>query len=189
MALFDAHPGTKSSLGRSASSPVPPPTRTQRRHRPDAVPQPTPFSAYSGISPTPVETPTLRQPTPSPSPYARHRTSKSPALGAIALLMIIGANLTAALGLLPLVPTLRHLMVMARDGQRLTAAQFQALPIDPSLSWMINGATWVGMIALVLGIAAVVTNRGRGMGVLTIILAIVGPFLVGVFWGLLAATP
>jgi hypothetical protein len=104
-----------------------------------------------------------------------------------ALAMTVGANLSIALGFLPMMPVLREAVTLARKGVRVTPAWLANTTIDPNLNLLLTVATWGGIVALVLGIAAAVTNRGRGMGVLAIVLSILGPVLVVLFWILLVS--
>jgi hypothetical protein len=103
-----------------------------------------------------------------------------------ALALTVGANLTMALGFLPMMPLMREAVALARQGVRVTPAWLANTPIDPTLNLLLTGASWAGLIAFVMGIVAAVTNRGRGMGVLAIVLSIIGPVLVMLFWILLA---
>jgi hypothetical protein len=105
-----------------------------------------------------------------------------------ALALTIGANLTAALGFLPLMPVMREAAALARKGVRVTPAWLQNTPIDPSVNLLLTVAGWVGIVAFIMGIVAAVTHRGRGMGVIAILLSVIGPVLVVLFWILLATS-
>lgn len=105
-----------------------------------------------------------------------------------ALALTVGANLTVALGFLPLMPLMREAAALARKGVRVTPAWLENTPIDPSVNMLLTAAGWVGILAFIMGIVAAVTHRGRGMGVLAIVLSIIGPVLVMLFWILLATS-
>lgn len=105
-----------------------------------------------------------------------------------ALALTVGANLTVALGFLPLMPLVREAVALARKGVRVTPAWLENTPIDPSVNMLLTAAGWVGILAFIMGIVAAVTHRGRGMGVLAIVLSIIGPVLVMLFWILLATS-
>lgn len=103
-----------------------------------------------------------------------------------ALALTIGANLATALGFLPMMPVMREAVALAQQGVRVTPAWLANTRIDPNVSLLLTVAGWVGIVAFVMGIVAAVTHRGRGMGVIAVILSIVGPVLVMLFWILLA---
>jgi hypothetical protein len=83
-------------------------------------------------------------------------------------------------------------------GRELTArpidARFDWAVLSPVREWVLTGeiAFWVGTVlgiwALVQGIVAIVTGRGRGAGIAAVIVAALGPFVFGaVVQGFLSA--
>lgn len=108
--------------------------------------------------------------------------ARSPALGRVSLLLSLiatgGAGLVAAIA---------SFNIGLGAGRELTMRPFDAgfdwSVLTPVREWVLMGeiAFWVGTAlgiwALIQGIVAIVTRRGRGAGIAAVVIAAVGPFV------------
>ncbi|MBN7794855.1 hypothetical protein JF550_13365 [Microbacterium esteraromaticum] len=145
-----------------------------------SIPPPPPSGAYA----VPVGGYTA-PPGSAPAPFAPPAPSKT--LGALALVAaflaavvapIIGASLAFVIGTVVPATALDVDTTFTDDLALLSPARMHVLWAEITF-W---AATVVGVAAIVLGIIAGVTRRGRGMGIAAIVIAAVGPvfFFVGV---------
>ena len=109
---------------------------------------------------------------------------RSRALGvvalALALLAAVGASMFAALASFNVgLGTGREIAMRALD------ADFDWSILTPVRDWVLLGevsfwtGTVLGITALVLGIVAIVTRRGRGAGIAAVVIAALGPLVFG----------
>ncbi|MBN9175896.1 MAG: hypothetical protein J0I43_00785 [Microbacterium sp.] len=133
-----------------------------------------------------------------PPPAARPVTpAGNRTLGILALVLagvgVLGATLlSASTGFAAAAGAARHAVGLSPD-QLDTLSQGQLLsllsPVRGLVLWAEIGfwaGTILGVAALVMGIIAIVTRRGRGLGVAAVIVAAVGPVVYGVIVGVAA---
>lgn len=123
--------------------------------------------------------------------YAAPRRSR--VLGVVALVLAllaaVGASMLAALASFNIgLGTGREIAIRALD------ADFDWSILTPVRDWVLLGevsfwaGTILGITALVLGIVAIVTRRGRGAGIAAVVVAALGPVVFGgVVQGFLSA--
>ncbi|MBY6062481.1 hypothetical protein [Microbacterium esteraromaticum] len=155
-----------------------------------SIPPPPPSGAYT----VPVggyTAPTGSAPAPFAPPPAPAKT-----LGALALVAaflaavvapIIGASLAFTVGTVVPATAVDVDTTFTDDLALLSPARIQVLWAEITF-W---AATAIGVAAIVLGIIAGVTRRGRGMGIAAIVIAAIGPVFffvgVGILFGIGAA--
>lgn len=153
---------------------------------PGYVPPPG-FASPAGSTPSPGYGPTAAPATASGYPptdpaYAAPRRSR--ALGVVALVLAllaaVGASIFAALASFNIgLGTGREIAMRALD------ADFDWSILTPVRDWVLLGeisfwaGTILGITALVLGIVAIVTRRGRGAGIAAVVIAALGPVAFG----------
>jgi hypothetical protein len=161
-----------------AQYPAPP---AAPRTRADGVPQPTPYTAYAGLQPAQAGPPQPREVTPTFGPPSSNR--KSSGLGIVALLMSVAANVVATVGFLPVMPLMHRVMIEARTNPDADTSWVYAEATKfSSAGLMLNIAFFVGLAAFIMGIVAAVSGRGRGWGVGTIVLSLLGPVITVLIW-------
>ncbi|WP_240658599.1 hypothetical protein, partial [Microbacterium sp. CPCC 204701] len=134
--------------------------------------------ALTAMSPAGSEYP------PAGLPHAaapRRRTGLGVVALVLALLAAVGASIFAALASFNIgLGTGREIAMRALD------ADFDWSILTPVRDWVLlgEGSFWVGTIvgitALVLGIVAIATRRGRGAGIAAVVIAALGPVVFGV---------
>jgi hypothetical protein len=162
-------------------------------------PQPTPASGYSQ--------PSYSQPSysqqgypqpgyPQPQPYAQPgypqpgypgSQGKSPTLGIISVAVVAIAAIignSSMFGFLPAVKAAQTTGHSTSDGEWI----MDQLGSNAALIVIgFYGSLFLGFIALVIGIVATSTNRGRGWGIAAMVTAIVGPILTLFLFGIIGA--
>lgn len=122
----------------------------------------------------------------SPLAFADARGRRSNALGVVALVLALlaafGASSFAALASFNIgLGTGREIAMRALE------TDFDWSILTPVRDWVLLGevsfwtGTVLGITALVLGIVAIVTRRGRGVGIAAVVIAALGPVVFGVF--------
>ncbi|MCP2637797.1 hypothetical protein K0817_014680 [Microbacterium sp. HD4P20] len=159
-----AHPDGRSSTARFA----PPP----------GYAAPAGYPSPSGYSPAPGY-PGAGGPYATSAPPRRSRTLGMIAL-VLALLAAVGASLFAALASFNVGLGTGRQIAMGALG-----ADFDWSILTPVRDWVLMGeiAFWAGTVmgvwALVQGIVAIATHRGRGPGIAAVVIAAVGPAIFG----------
>ena len=161
-------------------------------------PPPTPAPPQWGyVQPAPGAPPVYGAPVgygaPYPSaepPAAGRATLGASALG-IALLAVVGATLLSALtGFTAAQGAMRHAIGISPEGlENLSETQLLALlsPVRTLVLWAEIGfwaGTVLGIWALIQGIVAIATRRGRGQGIAAVVIAALGPIVYGVDVGI-----
>lgn len=119
-----------------------------------------------------------------PAAVAAPRARRGRALGVVALFLALlaagGASVFAALASFNIgLGTGREIAMRALD------ADFDWSILTPVRDWVLLGevsfwaGTLLGITALVLGIVAIVTRRGRGAGIAAVVIAALGPLVFG----------
>ena len=118
----------------------------------------------------------------APAPRAGALVRRGPALGRVALVLALIATLGAAI-----VSAAAAFNIGLGAGRELATrpmdAEFDWSILTPVRDWVLAGeaALWVGTIlgvwALVQGIVAIVTHRGRGTGIAAVAIAAIGPLV------------
>lgn len=172
----------------SATPAPPPPAPPQTWAPPGAAPfGPPPASAYSpppgyappaGFGGTPGAAPAM-SPSAAPAPARRRGTLGLVALG-LALIATVGANLLAAFAAFNI-----GLGAGREISARTATGDFDWSILSPVRDWVLMGeiAFWagtaLGLWALIQGVVAIVTSRGRGAGIAAVIIAALGPIAYG----------
>ncbi len=123
--------------------------------------------------------------------YPATTPEQSRTLGILALVLgflaAVGATLLSAItGWAAAAGAMRHAVGLSPDSlEELTESQLLALlsPVRDLVLWSEIGfwaGTAMGIAAIVLGIVAIVTRRGRGFGIAALIVAVVGSIVYGV---------
>ena len=120
-----------------------------------------------------------------PAAVANAGARRAGALGVVALVLAllaaVGASVLAAFASFQIgLGTGREIAMRALD------ADFDWSILTPVRDWVLLGeisfwaGTVLGIAALVLGIIAIVTRRGRGAGIAAVVIAVLGPVAFGV---------
>jgi hypothetical protein len=97
-----------------------------------------------------------------------------------AFLISAAANVIAAIALLPMAPTLQAAMVKLSDQRHYTVVDVNSLT-SQMISPVTIAASWIGVLAFVMGLIALIVGRGRIMGLFALLGCLFGPNLVMVF--------
>lgn len=123
-------------------------------------------------------------------PAAAPATLGASALG-VALLAVVGATLLSTItGFAAAEGAMRHAIGVSPEGlENLTDTQLLALlsPVRTLVLWAEIGfwaGTVLGIWALIQGIVAIATRRGRGQGIAAVVIAALGPLAYGVAVGI-----
>lgn len=152
------------------------------------LPQTAPAAYPGGYVQTAPGAPPVPVAAPAPRP------SGSPRLGVVALVIALvavvgGGMLSATTGFAAAADAMARAVVRSPSGlENLTGDELLALlsPVRGLVLWAEIGfwaATVLGVWALVQGIVAIATRRGRGAGIAAVILAAAGPVLFAVIVG------
>ena len=130
-------------------------------------------------------------PYPSAEPPAAGRATLGASALGIALLAVVGATLLSALtGFTAAQGAMRHAIGISPEGlENLSETQLLALlsPVRTLVLWAEIGfwaGTILGIWALIQGIVAIATRRGRGQGIAAVVIAALGPIAYGVAVGI-----
>ena len=127
-------------------------------------------------------------PAPAAAP-ARSRTRGLVALIVAIAAVVISVILSASTGFAAAEGAMRHAVGISPEGlESFTEEQLLALlsPVRDLVLWAEIGywiGTVLGLAALALGITAIATRRGRGLGISAVVIAGVGPFVYAIVVG------
>ncbi|WP_336632549.1 MULTISPECIES: hypothetical protein [unclassified Microbacterium] len=177
------------------AEPAPPFAQPTRPLPPYAQPAPQPTQPSSAPLPTGTATPSR-----SGVPGAPADAATRPAmLGILALSLALAAVtisivLSGATGFAAAEGAMRHAIGISPSGlEDLSEQQLLSLlsPVRGLVLWAEIGywiGTGLGLAALVTGIAAIATRRGRAQGIAAVVIAAVGPFVFTVVVGICVLT-
>jgi len=165
------------------ASPAPGTPASQPQYAPPAGYVPSPGFTAPATPPVPVPTPGARSiGGHAPAPRTAAPVRRGPALGRIALVLALIATVGAAL-----VSAAASFNIGLGTGRELAGrpidADFDWSILTPVRDWVLAGeaAFWVGTVlgvwALVQGVVAIVTHRGRGTGIAAVAIAALGPLV------------
>lgn len=167
-----------------ATAPFGPPTGADAGRHSAGPPPGAPAGAYApppGYAPPAGYT---LAPGPAAPAYGAPPARRTSALGVVALVLALIATVGA--GVMGAIASYRTGLGAGRElTARAFAADFDWSILTPVRDWVLLGEVsfWVGtalgVSALVLGIVAIVTARGRGAGIAAVIVAALGPIVFG----------
>lgn len=145
--------------------------------------EPTAWASPAGYLPPPAGYPAAAATSPAIGPTSapgrRSNTLGLIALG-LAVLATVGASLVAAIASYDI-----GLGAGSEISSRPIDADFDWSVLSPVRDWVLIGevsfwaGTVIGVAALVLGVVAIVQNRGRGLAITAVVVAAVGPVAFG----------
>lgn len=186
---------TESPFSYAEPMSTPRPEQTPPRPSSGGSLQPRPAASYAEL---------LRGQQPGPSPqndldgskrggnsYHGWKPTRSPWPGYVALVMVIiailmtmsviGSMLQSAIPLI--VSQVRHGLVPSASPDMARAVIAAMTQAAPDASMLVNGAFWITVAGALLGLIAAIIGRGRGAGVMALVIGILAPVILSVYVG------